>query len=166
MSDSSQMITTRVGLEHETLGWLEFGDAARHIAVDVIASGFIPDVVVAITRGGLIPAGAIAYALGIKSCGALNVASARGRPVELVVLAPWLNDSRPRSQRVLLVDDVADSGHGLSTAVDMLRQSGVDVRSACLYSKPRTVLEPDYVWRRTTAWVTFPWSALPPVNAW
>jgi hypothetical protein len=39
------------------------------------------------------------------------------------------------------------------------------VRTVCLYSKPRTVLEPDFIWRRTDRWITFPWSALPPVTA-
>jgi hypothetical protein len=26
------------------------------------------------------------------------------------------------------------------------------------------VVEPDYVWRRTDRWITFPWSALPAVS--
>jgi hypothetical protein len=38
------------------------------------------------------------------------------------------------------------------------------VRTVCLYSKPQTILEPDFVWKRTDQWITFPWSALPPVT--
>ena len=38
-----------------------------------MAGGFEPEVVVAIARGGLLPGGAIAYGLGAKNCGALNV---------------------------------------------------------------------------------------------
>ena len=34
--------------EREVLGWLEFGDAARFLATDVLASGFAPDFVIAI----------------------------------------------------------------------------------------------------------------------
>jgi len=45
--------------EREVLGWLEFGDASRDLAHDVLASGFEPEVVVAIARGGLLLAGSI-----------------------------------------------------------------------------------------------------------
>jgi hypothetical protein len=37
------------------------------------------------------------------------------------------------------------------------------VQTVTLYTKPRTVLEPDFFWRRTPRWIVFPWSALPPV---
>ncbi|MCU1527179.1 MAG: phosphoribosyltransferase, partial [Frondihabitans sp.] len=57
----------------EIVGWLEFGEAARELAQDVLASGFRPDVVVAIARGGLVLAGAISYALDTKMCGSINV---------------------------------------------------------------------------------------------
>ena len=58
---------------HEHLSWESFGAAARELAWSIHHSGYHPDVVVAIARGGLLPAGAIAYALGVKSCGSLNV---------------------------------------------------------------------------------------------
>lgn len=154
--------------EREVLGWLEFGEAARHLASEVVESDFEPDLVVAIARGGLLLAGAMSYALGIKSCGALNVEFYTGvdeRLPEPIVLPPMLDESALDQKRVLLVDDVSDSGRTLAMVVDLIAASGADVRTVCLYSKPRTVLEPDFVWRRTDRWITFPWSALPPVTA-
>jgi hypothetical protein len=38
------------------------------------------------------------------------------------------------------------------------------VQTATLYTKPRTIIEPDYLWKRTDKWITSPWSALPPVT--
>jgi hypoxanthine phosphoribosyltransferase len=154
--------------EREVLGWLEFGEAARHLAGEVVESDFVPDMVVAIARGGLLLAGAISYALGIKTCGALNVEFYTGvdeRLPEPVVLPPMLDEASLAGKRVLLVDDVSDSGRTLAMVVDLIAASGADVRTVCLYSKPRTVLEPDFIWRRTDRWITFPWSALPPVTA-
>ncbi len=154
--------------EREVLGWLEFGEASRHLAGEVVESGFEPDMVVAIARGGLLLAGAISYALGIKACGALNVEFYTGvdsRLPEPVVLPPMLDSSALEAKRVLLVDDVSDSGRTLALVVDLIAASGADVRTVCLYSKPHTVLEPDFVWRRTDRWITFPWSALPPVTS-
>ncbi len=67
-------------------------------------------------------------------------------------------------KRVLVVDDVADSGRTLRLVLDMLTGHGADVRSAVLYTKPRSIVKPEYSWRDTDLWITFPWSALPPVT--
>lgn len=150
------------------LGWLEFGEAARLLAKDVLASGFVPDVIVSVARGGLIIGGAVAYAIGTKMCGSINVefyTDVEERLEAPVVLPPALDAPSLAGKRILVVDDVSDSGRTLALVVDLVRDAGADVRSACLYSKPGTVLEPDHVWRRVNGWITFPWSALPPVTA-
>ena len=63
-----------------------------------------------------------------------------------------------------MVDDVADSGRTLALVMAMMKQHGADARSAVLYTKPRSILVPDYSWRETELWITFPWSAQPPVE--
>ncbi|MFH5821326.1 phosphoribosyltransferase [Georgenia sp. AZ-5] len=168
----------------EILGWAEFGDAARELAREVVRSNWMPDLVIAVARGGLVPAGAVAYALDVKAMGTLNVEFYTGVAQTLpepVVLPPLMDTSDLPGRRVLVVDDVADSGRTLALVMDMIRAHGlpadvdgdgvagqtlpVDARSAVIYSKPRSVIEPDYVWRRTDRWITFPWSAQEPVTA-
>ncbi len=147
--------------ERERLTWGAFGLACRDLARGVLASGFVPEVVVAIARGGLLPAGAIAYGLGVKNCGAMNVEFYTGVGTVLEhpeVLPPELDMSYLAGRRVLLVDDVADSGRTLQLAVRLLTDQGAQVRSAVVYTKPTTVHEPDYSWRRTALWIDFPWS--------
>ncbi|NII50377.1 phosphoribosyltransferase [Frigoribacterium endophyticum] len=151
----------------EVLGWLEFGDAARHLARDVVAADFTPDVIVAVARGGLVLAGSIAYALDTKMCGSINVEFYTGvdaRLPEPVLLPPTLDAPSLAGKRVLVVDDVSDSGRTLALVRDLLAEVADEVRTVCLYSKPQTILEPDFVWKRTAQWITFPWSALPPVT--
>ncbi|MCX7521126.1 phosphoribosyltransferase [Microbacterium sp. STN6] len=153
--------------DREVLGWLEFGEASRHLASAVVESGFEVDVVLAIARGGLLLAGAMAYSLGVKSCGALNVEFYTGvneRLPQPVLLPPMLEQSALTGKRVLLVDDVADSGRTLAMVVDLVSAGGAEVRTVCLYGKPQSAITPDFVWRRTSRWITFPWSALPPVQ--
>ncbi|WP_184215983.1 phosphoribosyltransferase [Microbacterium marinum] len=147
--------------ERETLTWDGFGLATRDLARSIVADGFAPDVVVAIARGGLLPAGAIAYGLGVKSCGALNVEFYTGIGTVLdapELLPPDLDLGYLPGKRVLLVDDVADSGRTLALAVRMLEDAGADVRSVCIYTKPGSVATPDYSWRETDLWINFPWS--------
>lgn len=147
--------------ERERLTWDGFGDASRDLARAVLADGFEPEVVVAIARGGLLPAGAIAYGLGVKSCGAVNVefytgiGTVRDAPE---VLPPELDFTYLDGRRVLLVDDVADSGRTLALAVGLLTDRGADVRSAVICTKPTTIVQPDYSWKATSLWIDFPWS--------
>ncbi|WP_420846155.1 phosphoribosyltransferase [Microbacterium caowuchunii] len=145
----------------ETLSWDGFGQASRDMARAILAAGFVPEVVVAIARGGLLPAGAIAYGLGAKNCGAINVEFYTGIGTVLdapEVLPPELDMTYLDGRRVLLVDDVADSGRTLDLAVRLLTDRGADVRSAVIYTKPTTIIQPDFSWKDTDLWIDFPWS--------
>jgi len=153
--------------EREILTWQDFGDGSRQLATAIHESGFQPDVVVAIARGGLLLAGALAYALDVKSCGALNAEFYTGideRLDEPIILAPFLDEVSLNGKRVLLVDDVSDSGRTLKMVLGIIEHAGAETRTVCLYSKSHTVLEPDYVWRQTDKWIAFAWSSQPPVT--
>lgn len=157
----------KTSAERETLTYETFGVATRELALDILKSGFEPEIVVAIARGGLLLAGSIAYALGIKSCGAVNAEFYTGvgtRLPEPIMLPPLLDEASIEGKRVLLVDDVSDSGRTLAMVVQLLEVAGADVRTVCLYSKPGTVYDPTYVWKRTDKWINFPWSVLPVVT--
>jgi uncharacterized protein len=152
----------------EVLTWDDFGRSARDLAQAVVGSGYVPDVVVAIARGGLVPGGALAYTLGVKAVGTLNVefyTDVDARLPDPVVLPPLLDTAALAGRRALVVDDVADTGETLALVQRLVAGHCVEARTAVLYAKPRSVVDPDYVWRRTDRWITFPWSALPPVTA-
>lgn len=153
--------------DREVLTWEVFGTASLELAAQVHSSGFVPDCVVAIARGGLLLAGSVAYALDVKSCGAINVEFYTGVDLRLdqpVLLSPMLDTPAVAGRKVLLVDDVSDSGRTLAMVLDLLRAANAEVRTLCLYSKPKTVLVPDFVWRNTSKWIAFPWSSLAPVT--
>jgi hypoxanthine phosphoribosyltransferase len=156
-----------VSEDREILSYEQFGVAARELAEAIAADGFRPDAIVAIARGGLLLAGALGYALDVKTLGSLNVEFYTGVGETLdapVILPPTLDRDALASKRILLVDDVADSGRTLSLVVQLLRAGGGEVRTVCLYGKPWSVQEPDYVWRRTDRWIAFPWSVAEPVR--
>ncbi|WP_159807705.1 phosphoribosyltransferase [Cellulomonas citrea] len=154
--------------DREVLGWERFGAAIRELAQEVVDSGFVPDIVVAVARGGLPPGGALAYALGTKAVGTLNVEFYRGideRLPDPVVLPPMLDTESLRGLNALVVDDVADTGETLALVQRLIAEHTATARTAVLYAKPHSVVDPDYVWKRTDRWITFPWSAMPPVTA-
>ena len=154
--------------EREILTWQAFGDATRALAQQVADSGFRPDVVLAIARGGLTVAGAVAYALGVKNCFAMNVELYTGVEQRLqvpVVLPPTLDLMDLAGLRVLVADDVADTGTTLQLVQRVIGEHVADARTVVLYQKPSSIITPDYAWRSTERWIDFPWSDRPPVTA-
>jgi len=154
--------------DRESFSYHEFGEASRELAQQIVDSGYEPEIVVAIARGGMLLAGSLSYALGVKSCGALNVEFYTGvgaRLAEPVILPPMLDEQSLDGKRILLVDDVSDSGRTLALVIQLLEASGAEVRTVVLYTKPHTVQEAHYTWRRTDKWIDFPWSVLAPVTA-
>jgi len=154
--------------DREVLTWELFGVAIRELAQQVADSGFVPDVVVAVARGGLPPGGALAYALDTKAVGTLNVEFYTGvdeRLPDPVVLPPLLDTDALTGLHALVVDDVADTGETLALVQELMTAHCAEVRTAVLYAKARSIVDPSYVWRRTDRWITFPWSAEPPVTA-
>ena len=119
----------------EVLTWETFGVASRELTRSIVDSGFEPEIVIAIARGGLIPAGAIAYAMGIKAAGTLNVefySDIEETLPEPIILPPLLDNEPLIGKSVLLVDDVADSGRTLALVVELLEKVDITVRSATL----------------------------------
>jgi len=154
--------------ERERMTWDDLGHAVEQLAVQIEADGYRPDAVLALARGGLPLAGALAYALGVKNMATLNVEFYTGvdeRLKEPLLLPPVPDLALLRANRLLVVDDVADTGRTLALASEFCAQHGLDVRTAVLYEKPRSVVRSDYVWRRTERWIEFPWSAPAPVSA-
>ncbi len=153
--------------DREVMDWEELGRGARELAEAVREDGYRPDMVLAIARGGLLVAGAIGYALGVKNTFTMNVEYYTGvdERLEMPMLLPPVPDLVDfAATRVLIADDVADTGATLALVKEFCRGKVAEVRCAVLYEKPRSAVRCEYVWRRTDRWITFPWSAEEPVG--
>ena len=153
-------------VEREILTWAGFGDASRELAAAVADDGYRPDLILSIARGGLFVAGALGYALAVKNIHLMNVEYYTGVDQRLdmpVVLPPTPELVDLGDARVLVTDDVADTGHTLALVDAFCRGKVAEVRTAVLYQKPQSVIDSDYVWSRTDRWIAFPWSSAPPL---
>jgi hypoxanthine phosphoribosyltransferase len=152
--------------EREVLTWELFGTASRELAEMVAKDDFQPDLILCIARGGLFAAGALGYALNVKNLHVMNVEFYTGVNERLdlpVVLPPVPNVVDLTGAKVLVADDVADTGATLKLVHDFCVDHVADVRCAVIYEKPQSMVKCEYVWRRTDRWINFPWSTLPPV---
>jgi len=152
--------------ERETLTWSDFGRAGRELAQAVADDGYRPDIVLGVARGGLFLAGSLSYALDVKSVHLVNVEFYTGvdeRLDEPVFLPPAPRPADLAGARVLIADDVADTGETLKLVRDFCAAHVAETRIAVIYEKPQTIVACEYVWSRTDRWINFPWSAEPPV---
>jgi len=151
----------------ELMTWEDLGTGARALAEAMHADGYRPDLVLGIARGGLLIAGALAYALGVKNTATIGVEFYTGidERLELPIVLPPVPDLVDLGlSRVVIADDVADTGATLELVRDFCAGRVAEARVAVLYEKPRSTIACDYVWRRTDRWITFPWSAHDPVG--
>ena len=155
-----------MSVEREILGWEQFGEASRELARMVADDGYEPEMILSIARGGLCIGGALGYALAVKNTYTMNVEFYTGVDERLEVprILPPAPDFVDLGQaKLLIVDDVADTGHTLKSVHDFCAGKVGEVRTAVIYEKSHSVVQCDYVWRRTDLWINFPWSDKPPV---
>lgn len=146
----------------EILSYERFGTAITELAEQITSSGWRPDIVLSIARGGMLPGGALGYALGVKNVAVVNVEFYTGEDERLempVMLPPTPKAIDLAGSRVLIVDDVADTGRTLEIVEDYCAEHVAETRIAVLYAKPRSTVQPQYAWCETDRWIVFPWSA-------
>jgi hypoxanthine phosphoribosyltransferase len=152
--------------EHEVLTYDAFGTACRELAQAVADEGYRPDMILAIARGGLGLGMGLGYALAVKNLSVVNVEFYTGVDERLevpIMLPPTPAVVDLSGMRILIADDVADTGRTLEIVHEFVAGHVAEARTAVVYAKPHSVIKPDYVWRRTERWIDFPWSVLPPV---
>ena len=151
----------------EVMSWQDLGAGSRELAELVHRDGYRPDIVLAIARGGLLVGGAVGYALGVKNTFSMNVEFYTGvdERLEMPMLLPPVPDLVDfGEQKVLIADDVADTGATLALVKEFCEGKVAEVRCAVLYEKSRSTVACQYVWRRTDRWIVFPWSDRAPVG--
>ena len=152
--------------EREVLTWDGYGAAVRELAVMVVDDGYRPDMILAIARGGLLVAASLGYALSVKNLYVMNIEYYTGVDQRLdvpVMLPPYVDFVDLDDAKILIADDVADTGHTLALVRDHALERTGEVRSAVLYQKSHSIVDCEYVWKHTDLWINFPWSTEPPL---
>jgi hypoxanthine phosphoribosyltransferase len=158
MSNGGQATKTRV-TEFEVLTWNRTYDVLLSLARKIVRSGFVPDVIVGVSRGGWIPARVLCDLLSAPVLANIGVefytdiGETKRRPRLTQPLSAEVS-----GKKVLLVDEVTDTGQSLKLAKEHIVKGGAkEVKTAIMYAKPRSVIEPDYNEKKTSSWIVFPW---------
>ncbi len=145
--------------EFEVCTWDQTYDFLLDLAHKIKRSTFKPDIIVGVSRGGWTPARVMSDLLensslaSIKTEFYLRVAETKAKPVITQPLSLPVD-----GKKVLIVDDIADSGESLRVVRSHLKEQGADeVRITTIYYKPWSILKPDWYEKQTSSWVVFPW---------
>ena len=147
-------------MEYIPTSWESASEALRNKVTNQIdESGFKPDVIVAISRGGLIPARILSDSLNVPIVYTIRISfysSVGVRKETPEVTQPLSVDIS--GKKVLIVDDISDSGRSLILAKEHLSKlNPSEIRTATIHFKPESAFKPDYFSTITEAWVVYPW---------
>jgi hypoxanthine phosphoribosyltransferase len=148
-------------VHYEVVKWGQIYDMLLSQATKLCSSGFRPDIIVGVSRGGWLPARVLSDLLENPNLANVRAESYVG--IKETKNEPCLTQSLSMpvaGKTVLVVDEVADSGKSIKLIVNHVRELGaIEVKTATLYFKRCCSLKPDYYEKVTDRWVIFPWEA-------
>ncbi len=146
----------------ELVSWGEVHRLCHRLSGLIQDSRYKPNVVVAVGRGGYIPARLVCDALDIMALTSIKIEhylSGSDKQAEAVIRYPLCVDIK--NQRVLIVDDVNDSGDTLQLATEHIHSfQPQEVRTAVMHDKRVTQYKVDYFAKRIIKWrwLIYPWA--------
>ncbi len=119
--------------------------------------------IIGLARGGLIPSTTLSHKLGVN-LGVFSISSYNGKEkvkFQKDLYVSMIGQFKP-NEKVLIIDDIADSGESLSETVKSIKKIDPDVKqidTAVLYYKPKSIITPTYYSKKikNDDWIIFPW---------
>lgn len=148
-------------MEYLRFSWEECERAVNSICKKMQEGegSFKPDTIVAISRGGLVPAKLFSDALDVRDLRVIRLSfyETTGKRMD----EPRLVDPLPGSidgRNVLLVDDISDSGESFKAAIaHLLEHNPASVKTASIHMREGSPFKPDFFFQSNDKWVVYPW---------
>jgi hypoxanthine phosphoribosyltransferase len=146
-------------LEFEIPSWEQIYEELLRLADRIRENNFKADVIVSVSRGGWPPARVMSDLLenpelaNVRTEFYLGVTKTKGDPV---ITQPV--STSVKGKKVLIVDEVADTGKSLRLVKSHLEEHGAtEVKIMTIYYKLWSIVVPDWYAKETSRWIVFPW---------
>jgi hypoxanthine phosphoribosyltransferase len=148
----------------ELITWDRFFDLSRQLALNIHKASFQPDIIVAISRGGCVPARVICDYLDVFDLDVIKIEHYHGTQKQSQVRLRYPMSADVTGKKVLLIDDVSDTGDSFQLGIQHLLESNrpADLKTAALHHKIVSSYTPDFYaeivhkWR----WIIYPWAVI------
>ena len=150
------------------IAWKEYNLTVEKLAIQIYQSGFKPDILIGIMRGGAPIIDVLSRILKLK-CAYLAVESYTGDGIEdqqgeLVFSREMSSTVHEMKGNLLLCDDLSDTGVTLNKSIDWLKKypplkgNIKDIKTAVLWKKKDSTFEPDYCAQKLSSnpWIVQP----------
>jgi hypothetical protein len=135
-------------------------DLTYQLGEKIKKSGFVPDCLVGISRGGLWVVRTLSDFFDIKDVHITrviyyeDVKTTKTKPN----LIQDVDKKFLKNKKLLIVDDVSDTGNSLDFTVNLIKEKGIkNFKTATLHYKPWSIFKPDYFIEETDKWIIYPW---------
>ena len=156
-------------IKWELVSWEIFYDMTRQLAYLIQEDGYRPDIIIAIARGGYTPARILSDYLGVMDMTSFKVKHYRSLDKQPGARIEHPLAADVSGRRILLVDDVSDSGDTIDVAIDHINTCAnpTEIRTAVLHHKIVSKYKPTYYTRevREWHWITYPWAVMEDMTA-
>jgi hypoxanthine phosphoribosyltransferase len=146
------------------VSWDQFALLSRQLARTIHTSWFRPDLIVAIGRGGYLPARILSDYLNVFDLASMKIEHYHGLRRQKLARVRYPLGAEVGGRHVLLVDDVTDSGETFRVASQHLRERGepAELKTAVLHHKSVSGFVPDYYAEEvsTWRWIVYPWALM------
>ena len=150
------------------IDWKEYNNIVEKLAIQIHKSGYKPDLLIGIARGGLPIIDVLSRIFKLK-CAYLAVESYSGKGVEDeqgdIVFSREMSSIAPNmGGKILLCDDLSDTGITFNKSIDWLKKYEPikdkieDIKTATLFKKKKSTFEPDFCANRLpdNPWIVQP----------
>lgn len=146
-------------IDYEVPTWNQVYEMLLCQAQKIKAQNYKPDLIVAIARGGVVPARILSDLLETPNLNFIQIEfyTNINQTLQEPTLKQTLN-TNVTGKKTLIIDDIADTGKSLMLAKTHLQQQeAIEIKTATLYQKNQSIIIPDFYEKQTTNWVVFPW---------
>lgn len=144
------------------ISWDDFYDLCRILANQIRDSGYRVDMIVAIGRGGYFPGRILSDMLNVRNLTSFKIEHYQSAQRSANALVKYPLSANVDRQRILLVDDVSDSGDTFQVAIEHVNKCGPvrEIRTAVIHHKTVSRFKPDYFAEVITEWnwLLYPWA--------
>jgi len=152
-------------MKHIYLSWHEFEDLMAQL---IFKLNTPYDTILAVARGGIIPAGMIAEALQMRNVLTASVTFTKGAMANSAFQWPnfvqFPEDSQLEGRKILVVDNLWSRGRTVSTVLGRIQAAGGYPEVAVLHWKKESSIfpdqEPDHYVEITDSFVHYPWQRI------